>query len=55
MGSTYNPKLSIVRVENLRLRSYIGFIDWETEKLQDVIISFSFKYDTAMAAKSDDV
>ena len=55
MSSTYNPKLSIVRVENLRLRSYIGFIDWETEKLQDVIISFSFKYDTAMAAKSDDV
>ena len=55
MGSTYNPKLSIVRVENLRLRSFIGFIDWETEKLQDVIISFSFKYDTAMASKSDDV
>lgn len=55
MGSTYNPKLSIVRVENLRLRSFIGFINWETEKLQDVIISFSFKYDTAMASKSDDV
>lgn len=55
MGSTYNPKLSIVRVKNLRLRSFIGFIDWETEKLQDVIISFSFKYDTSMASKSDDV
>ena len=55
MGATYNPKLSEVCVENLRLRAYIGFIDWETEKLQDVIISFSFKYDTAMAAKSDDV
>lgn len=55
MGATYNPKLSIVRVENLRLRSFIGFIDWETEKLQDVIISFSFKYDTALASKTDDV
>lgn len=55
MGATYNPKLSIVRVENLRLRSYIGFIDWETEKLQDVIISYSFKYDTALASKTDDV
>ena len=55
MGSTYNPKLSIVRVENLRLRSFIGFIDWETEKLQDVIISYSFKYDTALASKTDDV
>lgn len=55
MGSTYNPKLSIVRVENLRLRSYIGFMDWETEKLQDIIISFSFKYDTALASETDDV
>lgn len=55
MGSNFNPKLSIVRVENLRLRAFIGFIDWETEKLQDVIISFSFKYDTALASKTDDV
>ncbi|QOW10361.1 2-amino-4-hydroxy-6-hydroxymethyldihydropteridine diphosphokinase [Kaistella flava (ex Peng et al. 2021)] len=55
MGATYNPKLSIVRVENLRLRAFIGFIDWETEKLQDIIISFSFKYDTAIASKTDDV
>lgn len=55
MGATYNPKLSIVKVENLRLRAFIGFIDWETEKLQDVIISYSFKYDTALASKTDDV
>ncbi|MBF8456906.1 2-amino-4-hydroxy-6-hydroxymethyldihydropteridine diphosphokinase [Kaistella sp. G5-32] len=55
MGSNYNPKLSIVRVENLRLRAFIGFIDWETEKLQDVIISYSFKYDTSMASETDDV
>ena len=55
MGATYNPKLSIVRVENLRLRAYIGFFDWETKKLQDVIISYSFKYDTALASETDDV
>ena len=55
MGTSYNPKLSIVRVENLRLRSFIGFLDWETEKLQDVVISYSFKYDTALAAETDDV
>ena len=55
MGATYNPKLSEVCVENLRLRAYIGFIDWETEKLQDVVISFSFKYDTALASKTDEV
>lgn len=55
MGATYQPKLSIVRVENLRLRAYIGFFEWETKKLQDVVISFSFKYDTALASKTDDV
>lgn len=55
MGATYHPKLSIVRVENLRLRAFIGFIDWETEKLQDVIISYSFKYDTSLAAETDNV
>lgn len=55
MAANYNPKLSIVRVENLRLRAYIGFIDWETEKLQDIIISYSFKYDTALASQTDDV
>lgn len=55
MGATYNPKLSIVRVENLRLRAFIGFMDWETEKLQDIIISFSFKYDTALASETDEV
>ncbi|MGA9212858.1 2-amino-4-hydroxy-6-hydroxymethyldihydropteridine diphosphokinase [Kaistella sp.] len=55
MRSNYNPKLSTVRVENLRLRAFIGFIDWETEKLQDVIISFSFQYDTALASETDNV
>lgn len=55
MAANYNPKLSIVQVENLRLRAYIGFIDWETEKLQDIIISYSFKYDTALASQTDDV
>ncbi|MDQ0478023.1 2-amino-4-hydroxy-6-hydroxymethyldihydropteridine diphosphokinase [Chryseobacterium sp. MDT2-18] len=55
MGALYHPKLSTVRVENLRLRAFIGFIDWETEKLQDIIISYSFKYDTSLAAKTDNV
>lgn len=49
------PKLSIVSVENLRLRAYIGFIDWEKEKLQDVVVSFSFKYNARQAAATDDV
>mgnify|MGYP001162041081 FL=1 len=49
------PRLSTVKVENLRLRAYIGFLDWEKEKLQDVVISFSFKYDTRLASETDDV
>ena len=49
------PQLSQIKVENLRLRAFIGFIDWEKEKLQDVVLSFSFKYDTTLAAETDDV
>lgn len=49
------PKLTAIKVENLRLRAYIGFIDWEKIKLQDLIISYSFKYDAANAAKTDAV
>ncbi|HOZ85908.1 MAG TPA: dihydroneopterin aldolase [Niabella sp.] len=49
------PQLAIIEIENLRLRAYIGFMSWEKEKLQDVIISYSFKYDTKLATKTDDV
>ncbi len=55
MENNYAPKLSKVHVEKLRLRAFIGFIEWETERLQDVIISYSFKYDTNLASKTDDV
>ncbi|HZH88111.1 MAG TPA: dihydroneopterin aldolase [Chitinophagaceae bacterium] len=47
--------LSTIRIEKLHLRAYIGFMKWETEKLQDVLISYSFKYDTQRAATTDDV
>lgn len=53
--SDFSRKLLTVSVEKLRLRAYIGFQDWEREKLQDVIISFSFKYDGAAASKDDNV
>ncbi|ROI10364.1 2-amino-4-hydroxy-6-hydroxymethyldihydropteridine diphosphokinase [Chryseobacterium sp. H3056] len=55
MSATYNTRLSTVKIENLRLRAFIGFMDWETEKLQDLVISFSFKYDAAAASESDDI
>lgn len=55
MNNASIPELSIVNVENLRLRAYIGFIDWEKVKLQDVVVSYSFKYDTHTSSISDDV
>jgi dihydroneopterin aldolase/2-amino-4-hydroxy-6-hydroxymethyldihydropteridine diphosphokinase len=55
MSFEITPKLSTVKVKNLRLRAYIGFLDWEKEKLQDIVISFSFKYDTRLASDTDDV
>lgn len=53
--NTYDYKLSTVNVEKLRLRAYIGFYAWEKEELQDVVISFSFKYNTFLASQSDSV
>jgi len=43
-----NPlKIIKVQVEKLRLRCYIGFNDWETKKMQDLVISYSFKHNAA--------
>ena len=53
MGATNNPKLSRVCVENIRLRAYIGFIDCDTDKLQVVIIPYSFKYDPPLTTKTN--
>lgn len=47
-------KITKIKVEKLRLRAYIGFNGWEKEKLQDVVISYSFKYDANSAVLNDD-
>lgn len=46
-------KLVRIQVEKLRLRAYIGFKKWETEKLQDLIINFTFRYDASRAIQTD--
>ncbi len=48
-------KYSKVSIKNLRLRAYIGFNDWEKEKLQDVVISISYKFDASKAIQFDDI
>lgn len=47
-------KITKVQVEKLRLRCYIGFNDWETKKMQDLVISYSFKHNAARAVEKDD-
>lgn len=46
-------KLIRIKVEKLRLRAFIGFKKWETEKLQELIINFSFRYNAAKAIATD--
>ena len=52
-SGTARPKLVRIQVEKLRLRAYIGFKKWETEKLQDLIINYTFRYNAASAIQSD--
>lgn len=46
-------KLTKIKVKNLKLRAYIGFKEWETRKLQDLVISYSFRYNAIKAIKTD--
>ncbi|MBN2742519.1 MAG: dihydroneopterin aldolase [Marinilabiliaceae bacterium] len=45
--------MGTLHIKKLRLRAYIGFNDHETDKLQDVIISYKIDYDSHEAAISD--
>lgn len=46
---------ALIRIKNLRLRTYIGFKPEEQEKLQDVVINVEIRYDALAAAVSDSV
>lgn len=48
-------KISTIKVEKLRLRAYIGFNDREREKMQDLVISYSLKFNMFWAVQNDDV
>ena len=50
-----NEKLVEVSIDKLRLRTIIGYNDWEREEKQDVIISLCFKYDAGKAIETDEV
>ena len=44
-----------IEIKNLRLRTIIGFNDWEREKPQDVVISIKLTYNAQKAIQGDDV
>lgn len=48
-------KISTIKVDSLRLRAYIGFNDIERKKMQDLVISYSLKFNMAWAVEEDDV
>jgi len=45
----------IIRIKNLRLRTYIGFNPDEKQKKQDVIINVTFNYQAKTAQNEDDM
>ncbi|MEW5822839.1 MAG: dihydroneopterin triphosphate 2'-epimerase [Pseudomonadota bacterium] len=46
---------AIIRIKNLRLRTYVGFNPEEQQKKQDVVINIAIHYDAQRAAESDAV
>ncbi|MCV6611338.1 MAG: dihydroneopterin triphosphate 2'-epimerase [Amphritea sp.] len=46
---------AIIRITNLRLRTYIGFNPEEREKLQDVVINLEIHYPADKASTTDNV
>ena len=47
-----NKKISI-HIEGLRLRTIIGFSEWERKKLQDIVIHIKYNYNAADAIETD--
>jgi D-erythro-7,8-dihydroneopterin triphosphate epimerase len=51
----YDWKTAIIRVSNLRLRTFIGFNPEEKEKMQDIVINIEIRYRLSSAALDDRV
>jgi len=49
------PSIAIIKVHNLRLRTYIGFNPEETSKQQDIIINLEIHYAMNQAVLDDKV
>lgn len=49
------PSKSIIRIEDLLLRTIIGFNSWERDKKQDIQINLYMEFDAAKAVETDTV
>lgn len=49
------PETAIIRIKNLRLRTFIGIKDEEIENRQDVIVNVEIHYCAAQARRSDNM
>ncbi len=49
------PKRATIRITELRLRTIVGFNEWERKEKQDVIINVSLEFDPSSAVQSDRV
>lgn len=47
--------MGTIRIKNLRLRTIIGFKDWERDKRQDVVINAEITVDSVKSESSDDI
>lgn len=50
-----NLNNAVIRIKNLRLRTYIGIKDEEINNKQDVVINARIEYSAALAADTDDM
>jgi len=47
--------LAVFEIENLKLRTVIGFNDWERKNKQDVIVNIKARFKVGKAARTDRV
>lgn len=55
MTQDFNPDITILEITNLRLRTIIGFKEWERKTKQDVIINIKAGFDADLSRQTDQV
>lgn len=55
MGKQVNSPCGRLKIKDLRLRTIIGFNDWERKKKQDVVINIKLAFELGKSTTSDRV